>query len=33
MANQNSDNADYMYFIEDLNQILVNFNINKLTVS
>jgi hypothetical protein len=33
MANQNLDNAAYLVFIENLNQILVDFNINKLSYS
>lgn len=33
MANQNLDNAAYLVFIENLNQILVDFNINKLNYS
>ncbi len=33
MANQHSDNAAYLYFIEDLNEILIDYNINKLSYS
>ena len=33
MANRSNDNASYHNFIEDLNNILVDFNINKLTYS
>jgi len=33
MANQNPDNAAYLTFIEDLNEILVDVNINKLSYS
>ncbi len=33
MANQNNDNTSYHNFIEDLNNILVDININKLTYS
>ncbi len=33
MANQNQDNAAYLSFMQDLNEILVNFNINKLNYS
>jgi len=33
MANQNLDNAAYLVFIENLNQILVDININKLSYS
>jgi len=33
MANQNPDNAAYLNFIEDLNDILVDFNIGKLSYS
>lgn len=33
MANQNLDNAAYLTFIENLNQILVDININKLNYS
>lgn len=33
MANQNSDNAAYLSFIEDLNRILMEININKLNIS
>ncbi|XHP75423.1 hypothetical protein KCTC52924_03189 [Arenibacter antarcticus] len=33
MANQNFDNAAYLHFIEDLNRILIEFHINKLTIS
>jgi hypothetical protein len=33
MANQNPDNAAYLNFIEDLNEILVDININKLSFS
>jgi len=33
MANQNLDNAAYLMFIENLNQILVDININKLNYS
>ncbi len=31
MANQHYDNAAYMDFIDDLNQILSDFNIRNLT--
>ncbi len=30
MANQNSDNTAYLNFMNDLNEILNNFNISKL---
>ncbi len=33
MANQNPDNASYLNFIENLNEILVDVNINKLSYS
>lgn len=33
MANQNNDKTSYHNFIENLNNILVDFNINKLTYS
>ncbi len=33
MANQNPDNAAYLNFIEDLNEILIDYNINKLNFS
>ena len=33
MAHQNQDFSSYQNFIQDLNDILVNFNINKLTHS
>jgi hypothetical protein len=33
MENQNPDNAAYLNFIEDLNEILVDININKLSFS
>lgn len=33
MANQNLDNAAYLIFIENLNQILVDIDINKLNYS
>lgn len=33
MANPNSDNVAYLNFIEDLNDILVDFEINKLNYS
>ncbi|EAR01296.1 hypothetical protein FB2170_11266 [Maribacter sp. HTCC2170] len=33
MANQNPDNAAYLNFIEDLNEILVDININRLNFS
>ncbi len=33
MANQNQDNAAYLNFIESLNDILINFDINKLKYS
>ncbi|MFT4830458.1 MAG: hypothetical protein ACI815_000092 [Psychroserpens sp.] len=33
MANQNQDNAAYLSFMQDLNEILVNFNISKLKYS
>lgn len=31
MANQNPENVAYMNFIEGLNDILINFDIKKLT--
>ncbi|NJB69833.1 hypothetical protein GGR42_000295 [Saonia flava] len=31
MAQQNNDNTAYISFIEDLNEILFDYNINKLT--
>ncbi len=33
MAKQNPDNAAYLNFIEDLNEILTDFEINKLNYS
>ncbi len=33
MANQNPDNAAYLNFIEDLNEILTDFEISKLNYS
>lgn len=33
MANQNQDNTAYLNFIEDLNEILMDFNIHKLNCS
>lgn len=33
MANRNADNAAYMNFIEDLNEILVDINVSKLSFS
>jgi hypothetical protein len=33
MAKQNPDNAAYLTFIENLNEILVDYNINKLSYS
>jgi hypothetical protein len=33
MANQNADNAAYMNFIENLNEILVDINVSKLSFS
>ncbi len=33
MANQNPDNAAYLNFIEDLNEILNDYEINKLNYS
>ncbi len=33
MANQNQDNTAYLNFIEDLNEILMDFNIHKLSCS
>lgn len=33
MANQNQENAAYLSFMQDLNEILINFNINKLNYS
>jgi len=33
MANQNPDNVAYLNFIEDLNEILMDININKLSFS
>lgn len=33
MAHQNQDFSSYQNFIQDLNDILVNFNISKLTYS
>lgn len=32
MANQNSENAAYMNFIEHLNEILSDYEINKLNL-
>ncbi len=31
MANQNADNTAYLNFIENLNEILLEVNINKLS--
>ncbi len=33
MAKQNPGNAAYLNFIEDLNEILIDYNINKLSFS
>lgn len=33
MAHQNQDYSSYQNFIQDLNEMLVNFNISKLTYS
>lgn len=33
MAHQNQDNNSYQTFIQDLNDILVGFNISKLSYS
>ncbi len=33
MAKQNPDNAAYLSFIENLNEILVDYNISKLSYS
>ncbi len=33
MANRNADNAAYMNFIENLNEILVDINVSKLSFS
>lgn len=33
MAHQNADNTAYLNFIENLNEILVDFNISKLSYS
>ncbi len=33
MAHQNQDNSSYQNFIQNLNSILVNYNINKLSYS
>ena len=33
MAKQHPEFSSYQHFIQDLNNILVNFNINKLTYS
>ena len=33
MANHNADNAAYMNFIENLNEILVDINVSKLSFS
>lgn len=33
MAHQNQENTSYQNFIQDLNNILVDFNINKLSHS
>jgi hypothetical protein len=33
MANHNYDNAAYLNFIEDLNEILKNFEISRLSCS
>ncbi len=33
MANQNQDNTAYLNFIEDLNEILLDYNIHKLSCS
>lgn len=33
MAHQNQEFSSYQNFIQDLNDILINFNINKLTYS
>ncbi len=33
MANQNQDNAAYLDFIENLNEILMDYDINGLSLS
>jgi len=33
MENQNNENTAYVNFINDLNEILLNFNINQLNCS
>lgn len=33
MANQNQDHAAYMDFIQNLNEILLDFNISRLSCS
>ncbi len=33
MANQNQDNAAYLNFLEDLNDILTDYEINRLSCS
>ncbi len=33
MANKNQDNVAYLNFIEDLNEILLDFNISRLSYS
>ncbi len=33
MAHQNADNTAYLNFIENLNEILIDVNINKLSFS
>jgi hypothetical protein len=33
MAEQNNDNTAYLDFIQDLNEILMDFNINRLSCS
>lgn len=33
MENQNPENTAYVSFIQDLNEILLNFNINQLNCS
>ncbi len=33
MANQHQDNAAYLSFIEDLNEILMDFDISRLNCS
>ncbi len=33
MANQNQDNAAYLNFLEDLNEILIDYDISRLSCS